>query len=71
MLNPLATILVDVLLIGGALAVLWGMVAEAMAARRPRVGMRRGPGAWVRQHGPATRAARVSRTMVVGSRRAA
>ncbi len=41
MVNPVLTVLVDLLLIGSALGILSAMVAEAWVDRRPRVGARR------------------------------
>jgi hypothetical protein len=38
MVNPLLTILFDIFLIGSALAVSAGMVAEYLATREPQVG---------------------------------
>ena len=38
MVNPLLTILFDIFLIGSALAVTAGMVAEYLASREPHVG---------------------------------
>ena len=40
MVNPVATIIFDVFLIGAAGCILAAMVAEAGAARRPGVGLR-------------------------------
>jgi hypothetical protein len=41
MVNPVLTILVDLVLIGSALGILSAMVTEALADRRPAVGLRR------------------------------
>ncbi|GIW13807.1 MAG: hypothetical protein KatS3mg062_1246 [Tepidiforma sp.] len=43
MVNPVLTILVDLVLVGGALSILAVMVTEAVVDRRPRVGGRRNP----------------------------
>ena len=56
MVNPLLTILFDIFLIGSALAVAGGMVAEYLATREPhvgRVGRVQRPG---QRHAPALRA---------------
>lgn len=70
MVNPVQTILFDVLLVGSALWVLAAMVAEAVRGRRPEVGTRQG----VRCNAAVSRqkrALRHSRGQVVGQRRAA
>lgn len=71
MMNPVATILLDFLLIGGALGVLAGMVAETATARRPGIGARRRSNGLGRARGANVPSARISRTTVVGQRRAA
>jgi len=57
MVNPVLTILFDLFLIGGAAAIIAGMAAEAVAARRPGVGASR-PARRVRQARPAARTTR-------------
>jgi len=42
MVNPVATILFDLFLVGTAAVIVAAMVAEALAARRPSVGMHLG-----------------------------
>lgn len=66
MVNPVLTVLVDLVLIGSALAILSAMVAEGWVDRRPRVGAKR-----IRpQRLPPTRRDR-GLQLTVGSRRVA
>ncbi|MES4792004.1 MAG: hypothetical protein C4321_02560 [Chloroflexota bacterium] len=70
MVNPVLTVIVDLVLIGSALWILSAMLTEALGERHPSVGMRRpaARGGTVRHRSP--RRARTVR-LTVGARRAA